>query len=348
MYAGAGGSRLERFDGPPESLPYHERLRGRAAKHPYEIGWRGWWDIVRRIIARIGVDNFGLITAGVTFYIFLALIPAAIAIVTIYGLVIDSATLASHVAFLDGILPQQSISWIAQEIQRIAEAHEKGVTWALSTSVALSLWAMNNAVVALFGAMNAAYRETEARSTIGLYLRCFTVTFAAIGFAVIVIGAIVVAPLLSPTQAAGATDGGRSTSGPVLFVVVVVCAVAIYRVGPSRRAARWSWILPGALAAAIGWITAATLLSWYLSNVANYAITYGSLGTIIALMFWLYSSVYIILVGAWLNAEAEHQTLVDTTIGEIKPLGSRGAVVADRVGRAANERNSPPNTSSGT
>jgi len=320
----------------PRDLPYHERLRGRAARNPVDIGWRGWCDILVRTVRRIGTDNLGLITAGVTFYIFLALVPAAIAIVTFYGLVTDSVTLDSHVDFLEGYVPDQAIAWMAAEIGRIRSAQEGGLSFTLAVSVGLSFWAMNNAVVALFGAMNIAYGEEEKRSTPGLYLRCFAFTFAALVVGIAMVGAIVLLPLLTPADGVGALDyGGRRVTAPILFTIVTLAAAVIYHVGPSRRPARWRWVAVGALAAAAGWLAAAILLSWYLSHVANYAVMYGSVGTVVALMFWLYISVYILLTGAWLNAEIERQTMIDTTVGTERPLGKRGAHVADTVGEAA-------------
>lgn len=320
----------------PERLPYHDRLRGRAARHPIDIGWRGWWDVFVRVFRRVGIDNLGLITAGVTFYIFLALIPAIIAIVTFYGIFTDNVTLAAHVDFLRGYLPDQSIEWISQELSRVAHLRDQGVTLTLAVSVLVSFWSMNNAVVALFGAMNVAYGEREKRTTLGLYLRCFGFTFGALLLGILTIAGIVILPLVVPFFGDGSFDyGGRRVTVPLLFFLVAAGATAIYRVGPSRRPARWRWIRVGAFAAAIGWIGAATLLSWYLSNVANYAVMYGSLGTIIALMFWLYISVYILLAGAWLNSEIEHQTIVDTTVGPPRPVGERGAYVADTIGREA-------------
>ncbi|MEM7694333.1 MAG: YihY/virulence factor BrkB family protein [Pseudomonadota bacterium] len=318
----------------PSRLPYHVRLRGRAAVHPLQIGWRGWADIVARIWERIGIDNIGLIVAGVTFYIFLALIPATIAVVTFYGLVTDSLTLQSHVAFLKGYLPDQAILWIGEEVARIAAFREEGLSLAFGLSLALSFWAMNNAVVAWFGAMNVAFGELEKRSIIGLYLRCFAFTTIALVVGIVMVATIVLLPLLLPTG----TYGGRQVTAPILFVLVTVGAAAIYRLGPSRRPAKLRWVMFGALCVAAGWIGASTLLSWYLSNFANYAAMYGSLGTVVALLFWLYISVYILMVGAWLNAEIEHQTLVDTTVGSAKPLGERGAHVADTVGRALTDR----------
>ncbi|UOM34493.1 YihY/virulence factor BrkB family protein [Acuticoccus sp. I52.16.1] len=320
---------------PPSKLPYHERLRGRAAHNPFQIGWRGWCDILVRVVERVSIDNLGLITAGVTFYVFLALIPAMIAVVTFYGITTSSLTLETHVSFLHGYLPDQAIEWIAHEIGRVSKAQENGLTLTFLLSLGISLWSMNNAVIALFGAMNIAYGEVEKRGTITLYLKAFGVTLAALLVGILMIGAIVVVPLVFGGDDGGLDYGGRRVTAPALFVMVSIAAATIFRLGPSRRAARWRWISVGAVTVSLGWLAASTLLSWYLSNIADYAAMYGSLGTVIALMFWFYISIYILLLGAELAAEVEHQTMVDTTVGPDQPVGRRGAYVADTVGRAS-------------
>lgn len=317
---------------PPHKLPYHERLRGRAARNPVEIGWRGWCDILVRVFQRVGIDNLGLITAGVTFYVFLALLPAMVAVATCYGMFFNASTLETHVSFLQGYLPDQALSWIATEIGRVTKLRQDGLGLAFFVSFAVSLWSMNNAVIALFGAMNIAYGEIEKRGTITLYLSAFAVTVSALILGLAMIAAIVVAPLLTGADG-GLSYEGRRLTAPVLFAVVASASAAIYRLGPSRRPAKLRWIAVGAVTVAIGWLTASTLLSWYLSNIANYAVIYGSLGTVIALMFWFYISVYILLLGAELAAEVEHQTMVDTTVGPEQPMGRRGAYVADTVGK---------------
>ncbi|MCF3933199.1 YihY/virulence factor BrkB family protein [Acuticoccus sp. M5D2P5] len=301
-----------------------------------EIGWRGWWDIVVRMIERVSIDNLGLITAGVTFYVFLALIPAMIAVVTSYSIFTDPTTLASHVSFLRGYLPDQALDWMSNEISRVRHLHENGLTFAFIASIGISLWSMNNAVIALFGAMNIAYGEIEKRGTIALYLRSFGVTITGLLAGLVMVGFIVLMPLMMGAEGVSILDyGGRRVSAPILFLTVTFGSAAIYRIGPSRRAAKWRWILVGATTVAIGWLIASTLLSWYLSNIADYTVVYGSLGTIIALMFWFYISAYILLLGAQLAAEVEHQTMVDTTIGPEQPMGRRGAYVADTVGKQA-------------
>jgi len=84
--------------------------------------------------------------------------------------------------------------------------------------------------------------------------------------------------------------------------------------------------------ATLTWFVASFLFSWYLANFANYNATYGSLGAVVGLMIWLWLSTIVVLIGAELNAEIEHQTARDSTIGTDKPLGARGAVMADTIG----------------
>ena len=108
----------------------------------------------------------------------------------------------------------------------------------------------------------------------------------------------------------------------------------VYRYGPSRAQPRWRWITPGGLLAAVLWLAASLLFSWYVSSFANFNKTYGSLGAVVGFMTWLWYSTIIVLVGAELNAEIEHQTTVDTTVGGPRPPGARGAAMADTVGEA--------------
>ena len=117
------------------------------------------------------------------------------------------------------------------------------------------------------------------------------------------------------------------------MVVVLIALAVLYRFGPSRRKAQWRWISVGSIFAMLFWLSGSALFSWYLSSFADYDATYGSLGAAIGLMTWLWLSVIVILVGGELNAEIEHQTARDTTIGGEKPLGARGAVMADTVGQ---------------
>jgi membrane protein len=121
---------------------------------------------------------------------------------------------------------------------------------------------------------------------------------------------------------------------PALLAVIILLLATLYRYGPSRDKAEWKWITPGSIFAAVVWIVASMLFSWYVSNFGNYNETYGSLGAVIGFMTWMWLSTTIVLVGAELNAEIEHQTTEDTTAGPSQPLGTRGAEMADTVGEA--------------
>jgi membrane protein len=122
---------------------------------------------------------------------------------------------------------------------------------------------------------------------------------------------------------------------------VVLALALLYRYGPCRRSAKWRWVSVGSVFATVVWLAASAGFSFYVSNFANYDRTYGSLGAVIILLFWLYLSFFIVLLGAEINAELELQTAQDTTRGRPKPMGQRGAFVADHVAGGADEAKRP-------
>ena len=95
----------------------------------------------------------------------------------------------------------------------------------------------------------------------------------------------------------------------MLGLVLLMALVALYGFGPSRPRPKARWLLAGAAFAIVLWLIGSALLSWYLSNFANYTATYGSLGAAIGLMTWMWLSAIIVLVGAELNSEVERQAM---------------------------------------
>jgi membrane protein len=225
---------------------------------------------------------------------------------------------------------------LSNEVVRIATKSEGKLTFGFLFGFAVALWSANAGIKALFDALNIIYGEREKRGLIWLNLVSLLFTFCAIAGASLALGAVVVFPLV--LAAFGWSSFDQPLIGflrwPGLFVLIIVGLAVLFRYGPSRRLAKWRWISVGSVFAAVVWLAMSCLFSWYLGNFANYDATYGSLGAVIGLMIWMWLSAIVVLVGAQLNSEIEHQTARDTTIGPEKPLGIRGAVMADTVGPA--------------
>jgi membrane protein len=310
--------------------------RGRAARTPSEIPSRGWKDILWRIYHEIGDDRVMAIAAGVTYYALLALFPALAALVGLYGLFVDPATIGEHVDRLAGILPEGGLQVVRDELGRVAAQSSNTLGFAFIAGLGVALWSANAGMKAIFDALNVVYDETEKRGLLELNALSLAFTAGALLFVLTALGAMVVIPvLLDYLGLSGMADVLiRVLRWPALLLVLMLLLSVLYRYGPSREEARWRWVTWGSAFAAVAWLVASMLFSWYATNFGNYNATYGSLGAVIGFMVWIWISAIVILVGAEINAETEHQTAEDTTTGEPKPMGARGAQMADTVGAA--------------
>src|SRR5882757_2869856 len=325
---------------PPPPAAFAEELsqpgRGRWSKSPLRIPWKGWKDILWRTYERTGEDRLLAIAAGVVFFALLAVFPAITALVSCYGLFANPSTIGDNLQTLALMLPEGSFTIVQDQIARVLAKGNTTLGATFLFGLALALWSANAGVKAVIDALNVVYEEREKRSFIRLNLLSLTFTAGGIVALLIMVGAVVALPLL--LDHLGLAPESQTIVSlarwPLLFVFLLLALGVLYRFGPSRRAPRWEWLSVGTLAAALLWIAGSTLLSWYLSNFGNYDATYGSLGAAIGLMMWMWMSAVIVLFGAELNSEIEHQTALDTTIGRPKPLGGRGAVTADTLGPA--------------
>jgi membrane protein len=281
-------------------------------------------------------DRILAVAAGVTYFGLLALFPAVTALVSLYGLFADVNTINEHLGALSGILPGGAVEIVGDQVKRIAGSGDQALGFAFFFGLALALWSANAGMKAMFDALNVAYDEEEKRGFIALNLRSLLFTVGAILFILVAIAAIVVLPVVLQFIGLGKVTEWLLwiARWPALLAGVVLALAVLYRFGPSRDQVDWRWLTPGSIVAAVVWIAASMLFSWYVANFANYNETYGSLGAVIGFMTWLWISTTIVLVGAELNAEVEHQTVKDTTAGPPQPLGQRGAEMADTVGAA--------------
>ena len=311
--------------------------RGRAADTPTEIPSRGWKDILWRTYEEMTADRLFMIAAGVVFYAILAVVPAITALVSVYGLFAKASTINEHLNFIASVMPGSAYELIRDQITRIASNNDGKLTLAFVFGLGLALWSANAGMKAIFDALNIVYDEDEKRSFIKLNAISLTFTLGAVIALLTAIGAVVALPLV--LQYLGLAQDRQTwllalLRWPALLVLVIFGLALLYRFGPSRRDAKWRWVTPGSIFASFAWLAISALFSLYLSKFTDYNATYGSLGAVIGLMMWIWLSVSVILIGAELNAEIEHQTARDTTTGHAKPLGTRGAVMADTVGAA--------------
>jgi membrane protein len=310
--------------------------RGRAADSPTEVPAKGWKDILWRTYEDANKDRILAVAAGVTYFGILALFPAITALVSMYGLFADAITINDHLATLSGIMPAGATEIIGEQVKRIASQGGGTLGFAFFFGLALALWSANAGMKAMFDALNVAYDEEEKRGFFSLNLRSLTFTLGAIVFILLAVGAIVVIPVVLNFVGLGAVAEWLLwlARWPALLAGVVLGLAVLYRYGPSRDKAEWKWLTPGSVVAAVLWLIASMLFSWYVANFGSYNETYGSLGAAIGFMTWMWLSTTIVLLGAELNAEIEHQTAKDTTAGPDRPLGRRGAEVADTLGEA--------------
>ncbi|RYG59983.1 MAG: YihY/virulence factor BrkB family protein [Alphaproteobacteria bacterium] len=312
-----------------------ERNRGRNAEDPRDIPREGWKDIAWRVYKCVDEHRLGLIAAGVTFYVILALFPALTALVSVYGLLTDPRSISQQLTNLYLVLPEEAIVLIRGQLDALTSAPPSKLGFGFVVSLLVAMWSVNNAVKAVFEGLNITYREREKRGVLWLNGISFAFAIGSILMAMMYMIAIAVVPLVLNFIGFGVVAEMliRFMRWPVLMVMSALAIALLNRYGPSREHARWSWVTPGSLFVMAAWVVMSSAFSFYLSNFANYDKTYGALGTAIAVMVWVWCSTYILLVGAAVNAEMEHQTAKDTTVGTAKPLGTRGAKMADTVGK---------------
>ncbi len=326
-------ARIHAFGAAEETVAVPSDGAGRDVAHPHRFPTRGWWMILKRTAQQASEDRLLTEAAGVTFYTLLALFPAIAALVSLYGLVADPATVSQHLQTLGGVVPGGGMQIIEEQIKRVTSRPNSTLGFSAAIGLLISLWSANQATKALFDALNVVYEEEEKRSFIRLTLTTLAFTLSGLLFAIAAMLAVIVLPVALSFIGLGETAEWllRVARWPLLMLLVGVVLAALYRLGPSREKARWRWVTWGSAFAAIVWLAVSLGFSWYVENFGSYNETYGSLGAVIGFMTWIWISATVVLVGAELNAEMEHQTARDTTTGPERALGARGARMADRV-----------------
>lgn len=300
---------------------------------PAGFGRADWIAILSRVKNRVGEDNLSLIAAGVAFFAMLALFPAIAAMVGFYGLFADPADVASLLAMAGNFLPETILSVLEGQVQNLTQGGNAAMGTATVLSLGVAIWGTRAGVLALVKGLGIIYRENGRRSFIGQVVVSLTLTAVLVVVGVIALAAVVLTPIVLGVFDFGVAGEWLATilRWPIALGALLVALAILYRHGPCRRKARLVWISWGVVAAVVLWAVGSALFSLYVANFASYNETYGVIGAVIALLMWLYVSAFVVLFGALISAEMEHQTRADTTVGRPRPLGERGAYMADNV-----------------
>ncbi|GIU90632.1 MAG: hypothetical protein KatS3mg010_1731 [Acidimicrobiia bacterium] len=311
-----------------------ERARGRRPARPSPIPARGWHELLLRVKEAARDDNLSLLAAGVAFFALLALVPALVALVSVYGLFADPADVQRQVEDATRALPQEARALVVQQLENVVESSSTGLGLTALAGLTLSLWSSSSAMKHLIEAINTAYDESERRGFVKLRGLSLLLALGAIAFFVLAIFVITFLPSVLSEIGLGGT--GRTAlqllRWPVLVAAMIVGLAVVYRVGANRHDAEWRWVSRGAVFATAGWLVASLLFSFYTSRFGSYNETYGSLGAVIVLMLWLFVTALLVLLGAELDAEMEHRGAHGTTVGPDRRAGAHAARTAHEVG----------------
>jgi len=318
----------------PLEAERREPGRGRAARTPSEIPRAGWRDILLRVFHRISEDNLSLISAGVALNTLLAVFPAMAVLASVYGMFASPAEVAKEISPFYGILPHDAASIIQTQLEALARPRNGTLGIGAIVSFVVSIYYASQGVSALMSATNIAYTERERRGFLKLIL--VALMFAAgavVGFVLMLLLTVAVPLGLQHLPLPRFIAMAALVIRWILLWAFAVLGLAIvYRYAPSRDNPQWRWVSWGSVIAATLWLASSFLFSLYVRNFGSYGRTYGALGGVIVLIMWFYLQSFSIVLGAEFNAEAEHQTAVDTTRGPPAPMGERGAYVADTLG----------------
>ena len=326
----AKASRRSRITPPSDA---RSAALGRHARTPTHIPWRGWRQVLLRVFREAASDRVSLSASGCAFWATLALFPAISMLISLYGLAFDPQTVEPQLENIRHLLPAPAFAMIAERVRTLVSHPGATLGASLGISIAITLWSAATGTKSLLSALTLAYAEQERRGFLRFQAVGLLMTLAAVVGAILTLAILVLLPAVISFVGLSAHMQGLVQFGSfaALVLFLLTSLSVLYRFGPSRRVARWQWITPGSVTATVLWLIASLAFSFYVQHVASFDATYGPLGAVAGIMMWFWVTAYAVLFGAELNAELELQTAEDTTEGGPRPMGERGAVVADHV-----------------
>jgi membrane protein len=307
------------------------RQAGGDADSPGQISGAGWKAVGKRVVTSLKLDHVSLLAAGVAFKALLALFPAIVAAISIWGLVADPAQITSQIEGITSALPEDAAGLLEGQVENVASSGSSTLGIALIVSVLLALWSASGGAAGLVEGINAAYDEIDQRKFPVKRGLALLLTVGAIVGLLVTLGLIAVLPALIGSLGLGSVGEliVRIATWPILAILAIAGLALLYKVAPNRDNPRTKWVTWGAVIATVLWLIGSFGFTLYVENFGSFGATYGAFAGIIVLMLWLMLTAFIVLLGAEINAETERQTVKDTTVGRPEPMGSRRADAAD-------------------
>lgn len=303
------------------------------ADAPWRFSYRDWLRVIKQTGIELENDNVAVIAAGVAFFSLLAVFPLITACLSIFGFFADPAAVEQQLNAVSSVLPKQAWEILDAQIQGVIKAPGSGLGFGILLGLALALYSAGSGIRAMMRAMNVAYGEREKRGFVQFYALAIGLTFSVTLFMFAALAVIVGVPaLLNFIRLDGAAVWlARYMPWIILISMFAFATATLYRIGPSRRQAKFRWVFPGVLLATVAWMSMSALFSLFVAEFSTYNKTYGSLSAVIILLVWFWLTAFVVILGAELNAELERHTRVDTTRGKDRPIGKRGAAMADYI-----------------
>ena len=298
---------------------------------PRQIPVRVWGVLLRRAAGHFVSLRLPVVSAGIAFFAVLSIAPMLICAVTLYAVVTSPAQASDQLSDMTAGLPSELQPVVDSQVRSVTTASGAALTVHGVGALFLAMTTATTAMMSLIEALTLVYRETETRT----FLRRLVLAMSFVAGGVVLLGGVITVGSDASRAMGQAPDLLRSAV-PVLAwsasaVLVSVLLAVLYRFGPDRRRARWRWTTWGATGATALWVSTTFALFAYVERLGTYGTTYGSLGGAAIGMFWVWLSVLLVLAGAAVNAESEHHTTRDSTVGPERPAGERGAAVADNT-----------------
>lgn len=310
-----------------------DRTGGRYADVPGDIPAREWLQITGRVIREFGRHDMTVRAAAISFFGLFSIFSAVGAFVAFYGMFANPYAIVEHMQALSGFVPADVVVSLIGQMRDVSKGSSPVLVSVGSFSLVAAVWSAQQGVAALMIALNVAYLETMPH---GPWMHALKSLLMAIG---IIIGLLIASVLVIGLPLVAQSMSGwfwlvtlvRIGSMAVAGLILLFGLTALYRWVPDRRPPRWHWVGAGAVLIVGFWSVGSILFSVFLAFSNSYTVMYGSLGAVVTLLTLTYVTVITVLVGAELNAQLEYHTTRDTTVHEARPMGQRGAYVADHV-----------------